>query len=193
MANEELADPELDYRDETLALVAKRAIEVSAREGEQVETIVNAPDEVSGAIEAGDPIGTVTVTVGGRNAGKSPLVAADSVEAATTVDKVLSVVMNPVVLIPAGLGVIVVGMLLASAGRRRGRARRVTGPAPSGNGSRAAAAPPPQTKKPAAPRSRRRKRDKATAERTPEERRKMQEERMRRRAQRSERQGGDGP
>ena len=45
---EELADPDLDYRDETLPLVAARAIEVSVREGQAVATEVTAPDEVSG-------------------------------------------------------------------------------------------------------------------------------------------------
>ncbi|MDP9187688.1 MAG: hypothetical protein M3O25_00385, partial [Actinomycetota bacterium] len=173
----ELADPALDYRDQSLALVAERGIEVSAREGQPVETEVEAPAEVSGAVEEGDQLGTVTVTVDGRKAGTAPLVAAESVEAATLLDKVLSNAENPVVLIPAGLFVIVVGVLLAARGRRP-KDERLGDFDPTDNGSDPG---PPAEKR----RARRRKRGRSPSTRTPEERRKMHEERMRRRRQRS--------
>ena len=102
-ADEELADPKLDYRDERLALVAAKAIEVSAREGQPVDVEVDAPDEVSGAIEQGEPLGSVTVTVDGRRADRVALVAAESVEAATTTDKVLSFRQEPLRPDPAGV------------------------------------------------------------------------------------------
>ncbi len=183
---EELADPGLDYRDESLALVAKRGVEVSAREGQPVETEIEAPDEVSGAVEEGEALGSVTVTVDGRVADKVPLVAAESVEAATLTDKVISTLANPLILIPLGLFVIVVGLLVASRRRRRSEDEGVL--AVSGNGSD----PGPPSEQPASRKARRRKRDRSTPERTPEERREMHEERMRRRQERSTRGGGEG-
>jgi D-alanyl-D-alanine carboxypeptidase (penicillin-binding protein 5/6) len=163
----ELADPKLDYRDEHLSLVAERTLRVSSREGEQVATSVDAPDEVSGAVEEGEELGQVVVTVDGKRAASSPLVAAESVEAATLLDKVGSVVLTPIVLLPAAVFVIVVGALLAARARRPNRAQ------------------------PNPPRSRRNeRRERTPRERTPDERRRMHEQRMRRRRQRAEGEGG---
>jgi D-alanyl-D-alanine carboxypeptidase (penicillin-binding protein 5/6) len=152
---ETLADPELDYRGDHLDLIAKRAIPVSARDGQQVDTQVDAPDEVSGAVEKGQALGRATVTVDGRVAGSTPLVAAESVEAATLTDKAVATARNPWILIPVGAIVIVVGLVLTTRGRN------------SGNGE-----PPPGRNK------------RQGHRRTPEERRRMHEERMRRRQER---------
>jgi hypothetical protein len=156
-AGEELADPKLDYRDERLSLVAERGVVASAREGQPVDTVVDAPDEVSGDIAEGEELGRVMVTVEGQEAVSSPLVAGESVAAATTVDKVMATAQNPIILIPAGAFVIVVGLLLAARGRT------------------------PEDSEPAPPRPTRSRRERGPQQRTPEERRKMQEERMRRR------------
>ena len=172
---EELADPALDYRDERLALVARRPIQVSAREGQPVRTRVEAPEEVSGAVEQGESLGRAVVTVDGRVAGATALVAAESVEAATLLDKAASALQNPAILLAAGLFVIVVVLLLALRGRRP-RAGGETEPPPE-----------PQVEPKAKKRGWRRER--GPPERTPEERRQMHEERMRRRRQRSG--GGD--
>ncbi|MGH2924101.1 MAG: D-alanyl-D-alanine carboxypeptidase family protein, partial [Solirubrobacterales bacterium] len=161
---EELADPELDYRGERMPLVAQRALVVGAREGQAVETAVEAPSELSGEIAEGERLGRVSVSVDGRPAGSSPLVAARSADAATVVDKVTATARSPVLLLPAGGIVIVVGLLLAARGRRHR------------DGEPEAADP---SRRPRAPRSR------SARERTPEERRKMHEERTRRRRQRS--------
>jgi D-alanyl-D-alanine carboxypeptidase (penicillin-binding protein 5/6) len=169
---EELADPDLDYRDETLPLVAARAIEVSARQGQPVETEVTAPDEVSGDVQEGEGLGRVLVRVDGRVAGASPLVASRSVEAATIPDKVVTSAQNPVILVPLGGFVILVGVLLAVRGRRTRDARPATDPAPQ--------APPPEQRGEAS-------REPSGRQRTPEERRRMHEERMRRRQEREER------
>jgi D-alanyl-D-alanine carboxypeptidase (penicillin-binding protein 5/6) len=162
----ELADPKLDYRDEHLSLIAQRTLRVSSREGERVATSVDAPDEVSGVVEEGEELGEVVVTVDGKPAARSPLVAADSVEAASFLDKVGSFVLTPIVLLPVGAFVIVVGLLLAARGRRPDRAQ------------------------PNPPRSRRNEGRGGPRERTPDERRRMHEERMRRRRQRTEGEGG---
>ena len=163
----EFADPKLDYRDDRLPVVAERTLRVSSREGQRVATSVDAPDEVSGAVEKGEQLGEVVVSVDGERAASSPLVAAESVEAATLLDKVASAVLNPIVLLPAGAFVIVVGVLLAGRGRRPDRGQ----PSP-----------------PRSPRGERRER--GPRERTPEERRRMHEERMRRRRQRTDGEGG---
>jgi D-alanyl-D-alanine carboxypeptidase (penicillin-binding protein 5/6) len=163
---EQLADPKLDYRSDHLPLVAKQAIRLEIREGQHVATRVDAPDEVSGAVDQGEQLGHVTVTVDGKAAATSPLVAERAVEAATTVDKAVSTAKNPILLIPLGGIVIVVGLLLTARGRMREPA---TEPA----------------------RARRAERQLPT-QRTPEERRKMHEERMRRRRQRVERKEGPG-
>jgi D-alanyl-D-alanine carboxypeptidase (penicillin-binding protein 5/6) len=159
---EELASPDLDYRGEDLPLVAKQAIRVKSREGQTVETEVDAPDEVSGAVEQGETVGKVSVTVDGEPAASTPLVASRSVEAASPLDKAVATALNPLLLLVVGGIVILVGLLLFN--RRHAPA----------NGEQ----PPP-------PNNRRVRRE--PRERTPDERRKMHEERMRRRRERTER------
>jgi serine-type D-Ala-D-Ala carboxypeptidase (penicillin-binding protein 5/6) len=163
---EEVASPKLDYRNDHLPLLAQRPITVTVREGQQVATRVTAPDEVSGDVRKGQALGRVTVTVDGKRAALSPLVAAHAVSAATTLDKVESVALNPIVLIALAAIVILVGVLLTMRGR----------------GSRQAENAVPRT-----PQEQR-----SPRQRTPEERRRMHEERMRRRRQRMEREGGTG-
>jgi serine-type D-Ala-D-Ala carboxypeptidase (penicillin-binding protein 5/6) len=163
---EQLADPRLDWRHDHLSLVAERGIAVKVREGQQVSTRVTAPDEVTGPVDQGETLGRVTVTVDGRVAAASALVAAEAAGAATTLDKVVWTAQNPLVLLSLGGIVILVGVLLAIRGRRPGM---------------------PET---AAERPRERERE--PRQRTPEERRRMHEERMRRRRERMEREGGNG-
>ncbi len=164
---EQLADPELGYRSEHLPLIAQRALRVEVREGQRVATRVDAPDEVSGAVEKGEAIGRVSVTVDGKPAATSPLVAAHAVGAASFLDKALSSVENPILLIGLGAIVILVGLLLIVRGREKGDPAKTT--------TRAR-----QTER------------QSPRQRTPEERRRMHEERMRRRRQRMEREGGPG-
>ena len=163
-AGAELADPKLDYRDERLPLLAAETITVSAREGQAVETRIEAPEELSGDVSEGERLGRVVVTVDGRAAARTALVAERSADAATLVDKTISTVGNPIILIPAGAFVILVGIVLAARGRRlRGGEQADRGPA--------------------------RTRVQEPRQRTAEERRKMHQERMRRRREREERRG----
>ncbi len=164
---QELADPKLDYRSDHLSLVARDALPVNLRQGQDVATHVTAPEEVSGAVREGQVLGRVRVTVDGKPAAASPLVASRSVGAATTVDKAITAAKNPIVLLLLGAIVILLGLLLT----RRGRGSKE-----------------PET---AAPRTRENRRQ-SPQQRTPEERRRMHEERMRRRRQRAEREGGAG-
>jgi serine-type D-Ala-D-Ala carboxypeptidase (penicillin-binding protein 5/6) len=166
---EQLADPKLDYRSDHLALVAQRALPINVRKGQQVTTRISAPDEISGAVEQGQALGHVTVIVDGKPAAGSPLVAAHAVGAATALDKVVSFVKNPIVLLVVGAIVILLGVLLMR--RRHGSGEPDAAvPQPSDNGSRR----------------------QAPRQRTPEERRRMHEERMRRRRERANREGGSG-
>ena len=164
---EEIASPKLDYRDGHLPLVARQPLTVTVREGQRVSTRVNAPDEITGAVRRGQALGRVTVLVDGKRAAISPLVAAQAVGAATTLDKVLSTAQNPITLIALAAIVILVGLLLTIRGRR---SRKVDNPA----------------------RRTRPEEQRSPRQRTPEERRRMHEERMRRRRQRIEREGGTG-
>jgi serine-type D-Ala-D-Ala carboxypeptidase (penicillin-binding protein 5/6) len=164
---EELANPKLDYRSDHLSLVAQRPVSINVRQGQRVTTSVSAPDEISGAVERGQVLGHVIVSVDGKVAARSPLVAAQAVGAATVFDKALSVAKNPFVLLALGAIVILVGLLLARRGRNPKEAEAVVAA--------------PQREPRQAPR-----------QRTPEERRRMHEERQRRRRQRAERDGGTG-
>ncbi|HET9119705.1 MAG TPA: D-alanyl-D-alanine carboxypeptidase family protein [Solirubrobacterales bacterium] len=163
---EEIASPKLDYRSDHLPLLAARPITVTVRQGQRVSTRVRAPGEVSGDVGKGQRLGSVTVFVDGERAAVSPLVAAHAVGAATTLDKVQSAVLNPIVLIGLAAIVILVGLLLTL------RAR----------GNRTPGDPEPRAQEP----------QRSPRQRTPEERRRMHEERMRRRRQRMEREGGTG-
>jgi serine-type D-Ala-D-Ala carboxypeptidase (penicillin-binding protein 5/6) len=164
---EEVASPKLDYRSDHLPLIARAPLTVTVREGQRVATRVSAPGEVSGDVRNGQALGRVTVTVDGKRAAVTPLVAAHAVSAATTLDKAKSVVLNPIVLIALAGIVILVVLLLTMRGRGP---RKADIPAP-----------PARPEGPQTPQ-----------QRTPEERRRMHEERMRRRRQRMEREGDTG-
>ena len=165
-AGQQLADPKLDYRSDHLGLVAQRPIAVNVRRGQAVATHVTAPSEISGAHQRGDVLGRVTVTVDGRRAASSPLVASRDVSAATTFDKITSTVENPFLLIGIGAIVILLGVVLTV--RRRGHHEPAPATAPEvGRNGR-----------------------QVPRQRTPEERRRMHEERMRRRRERTKREGG---
>ncbi len=164
---QELADPRLDYRSDHLSLVARDALPINVRQGQHVATHVTAPDEVSGAVQEGQVLGHVRVSVDGKPAAASPLVASRAVGAATTLDKAISSAKNPIVLLLLGAIVILLGLLLT---RRAHRSRETETPAPRV----------------------RENRRQTPQQRTPEERRRMHEERMRRRRQRMEREEGTG-
>lgn len=163
----QFADPGLDWRHDHLALLAQRGLSVNVRQGQNVTTQVSAPGEVSGPVNKGQRLGRVTVTVDGKVAAASPLVAAESVGPASTLDKVVWTAQNPILLIALGAIVILVGVVLTVRGRRSREPETAT-------------RQPPE------------ERWQEPRQRTPEERRRMHEERMRRRRERMEREGGTG-
>jgi D-alanyl-D-alanine carboxypeptidase (penicillin-binding protein 5/6) len=84
---EEIADPPVDSGG-TVELLARKPISISVRRDQDVETAVDAPDELSGPVRKGERVGTVRVNVDGRQAGSSPLVAARSAPAPSLGDGV---------------------------------------------------------------------------------------------------------
>ncbi len=84
----EEASASVRYEDEPLALVARRGIDVRVREDQKVKVDVEAPAEVEGPVAAGAKLGEATVTVDGRFVDRTPLVAAQAIDAPTIIDKI---------------------------------------------------------------------------------------------------------
>jgi D-alanyl-D-alanine carboxypeptidase (penicillin-binding protein 5/6) len=113
------------YEDEPLPLLARRGIAVRVRDDQEVEVAVDAPDEVEGPIAAGERLGSATVTVDGRFAGRTPLAAGRAVSEPTIVDRVGGPLVAVLILL-AAVGILALTAIMLrrlSAGdrdRRRG-------------------------------------------------------------------------
>jgi D-alanyl-D-alanine carboxypeptidase (penicillin-binding protein 5/6) len=114
-AGARIAAPKIRYTDDEMPLLASKDVKVGVREGQSVDTRIEVSDEVEGPIRSGQRLGTVDVTVDGRSAGGAKLIAAESEPAASGFQKFRSRFLRPVLLVPLGLLVILVGM---TAGRR---------------------------------------------------------------------------
>jgi D-alanyl-D-alanine carboxypeptidase (penicillin-binding protein 5/6) len=74
----------LEYRDERVDLVASRTIMRVARRGERIAaTVIGAPAEIAGPLDAGTRVGTILVRQRGRIVDRIALVTANDVSAAT--------------------------------------------------------------------------------------------------------------
>lgn len=113
-----LADPEVEFSDGSLPLVAARPVEITARQDQVVDTAIEAPAQVEGPIARRERLGEAVVTIDGEPAGSTPLVAARAVGAPSTLDRLG--VWLPVPLIAAGLLVIVVALVGARRRSKRG-------------------------------------------------------------------------
>jgi D-alanyl-D-alanine carboxypeptidase (penicillin-binding protein 5/6) len=185
--------PELDYGRGTLELQASRAVPTSVRPGQKVETQVDVPGEVNGRVDEGARVGVVRVTVDGRVAGSSPLVAAEAVGPAGIFRKAWSALSGPLILIPLGALALLAGLLLRS-GRRPHMPRPPRlpqrKPRPDSRGPDPGSAPSGNGDASEAPRVRPRKPKREKGPRTPEERERMRRERM---AKRSRQRAKDDP
>jgi len=114
----------LDFRDETVPVVADKRVQGIMRRGQKPTVrVTGVPDELSGAHPRGERVGTITVTDRGRTLGQVPAVLGHAVPAAALTDKVSSAL--PPVWLIAGVAVVVIGsLLLALRHRRRVRRRR---------------------------------------------------------------------
>jgi D-alanyl-D-alanine carboxypeptidase (penicillin-binding protein 5/6) len=104
------------YEDGRLPLTASRGVSVEVRDDQEVKVDADGPAEVEGPIDAGERLGTATVTVDGRFIDRVPLVAGHAVAAPTIVDKIGGPVV--VVLIVAVIIVILAVVVIALRRRR---------------------------------------------------------------------------
>jgi D-alanyl-D-alanine carboxypeptidase (penicillin-binding protein 5/6) len=80
LAGSELARASVKhFGDREVALEAARPVALTVRRGARVRTRVDAPEELEGPLPAGGRVGTVTVLVDNRRAGRVPLVTAAEV------------------------------------------------------------------------------------------------------------------
>jgi len=92
---ERLAGARVRLQDTTLGLTPARDVRLTVREGERVETRVEAPDEVDGPIARGQRLGRARVVIDGEPAATVALVAAASVDAPSLLERVDGVVPGP--------------------------------------------------------------------------------------------------
>ncbi len=103
------------YEDGRLPLTASRGVSVEVRDDQEVKVDADGPAEVEGPIDAGERLGTATVTVDGRFIDRVPLVAGQAVAAPTIVDKIG----GPVVAVLIVAVIIVILAVVVIALRRR--------------------------------------------------------------------------
>jgi D-alanyl-D-alanine carboxypeptidase (penicillin-binding protein 5/6) len=103
-----LARAGVAHRDERAALVPRRPVTVTVREGERIERRLRAPEELEGPLRAGERVGTVSVVVDGRTVRRVALVTAADVPGAGTLRVVISALGVPLTLLAC------IGILLAA-------------------------------------------------------------------------------
>lgn len=80
--NRARASSAIKYYDDRAALVPRRDVFITVRDGQQVRTRADAPDELEGPLAAGERVGSVTVLVDGRPTRRVALVTAADVPGA---------------------------------------------------------------------------------------------------------------
>lgn len=94
------------YTDDELGLVARRPVRIGVRKGERLVTRVLVPDEVTGPLRRGAPVGRAVVTLDGDRIAVVRLVAARAVAEATFIDKLRSWWLPALILLGIALSVI---------------------------------------------------------------------------------------
>ena len=118
-ARQPLARPPVDSGGR-VALLARDPLSVTVRRDQDVETDVEAPAELAGPVRRGERLGEVSVTVDGRSAGATPLIAARAAPAPSIGDEVRDN-FPTLALVGGALFVIVIAVVIVL------RARRNTG------------------------------------------------------------------
>jgi serine-type D-Ala-D-Ala carboxypeptidase (penicillin-binding protein 5/6) len=106
-----LARTDVEYFDERTALVPQRGLVLTLRDGEPVSHRVDAPDQLSGPLSAGERVGSVIVSVDGERVRREPLVTATPVPAAGTV-RVLTSVLGVPLTVLAVLAILIAAALV---------------------------------------------------------------------------------
>ncbi len=118
-AREVLASPSIRYAGGELALRASHPITVGVRTGQQLQTAVRAPEELTGPIRKGRRLGRVTVSLDGRVVGGAALLASQAIPEASRFEKLRSKPLLVLALIAlCGSAILVIGLAVL---RRRGR------------------------------------------------------------------------
>jgi D-alanyl-D-alanine carboxypeptidase (penicillin-binding protein 5/6) len=110
------------FEDGELALFSPRAIRIGVRDGQRLGVVRNLPGEVEGPLEKGARIGTATVWLDGEKISSVPLLAARSVAAPSTLDRIRDVLTGSPVYVVLALLIVISVTLLAR--RRRERTMR---------------------------------------------------------------------
>jgi serine-type D-Ala-D-Ala carboxypeptidase (penicillin-binding protein 5/6) len=113
-----VAQADVKYRGDRVALVPARPLTLSVRRGERVGRRVRAPDELAGPLPAGRRVGSVAITEDGHAVRTVPLLTASKVEGAGPLRKFASVLGVPLTLL--ALLVILGGVVLLMRRRRVG-------------------------------------------------------------------------
>ena len=128
-AGKPLESASVSYQETTLSLEAAEALALTVRRGQQVEVEVEAPEEVEGPIERGEPLGEVIVRVDGDARARTALIAATAVPAASVADRVDSALPGPellawIIVIAALAGVAMLVIVLRARHRDPSRPTR---------------------------------------------------------------------
>lgn len=83
------------FRDQRLALAPVRDLRLTVRDGQRIETALDAPAEVEGPVDRGDRLGVATVTIDGERAARVALAAERSVAAPTLLERVDGAIPGP--------------------------------------------------------------------------------------------------
>ena len=105
-----MARPEIELLDERAALVPRRGLTVTVRQGQRLERRVRAPREVEGPLPAGTRVGTVTVLREGRPVRTVALVTARAVPGPGAFRKAFALLGVPFMVLIV-LGVLTAGVL----------------------------------------------------------------------------------
>lgn len=85
--SERLTSAAIRWQDESVPLAATRDVRLTVRRGQQVETRVQAPDEIEGPVERGERVGEVVVSLDSETVATVPLAATRAVGAASLLDR----------------------------------------------------------------------------------------------------------
>jgi serine-type D-Ala-D-Ala carboxypeptidase (penicillin-binding protein 5/6) len=111
-AGQALADAEVRYTDDELALRAARGVAIGLRRDQRLSLAVRAPAEVEGPLRRGKALGRATVFVDGRRVAAVPLRAARAVPEASALDRVQSFLGATPVPVAIAVCVILIGAVL---------------------------------------------------------------------------------
>ena len=107
------------WRDEKAEVGAARGVTLVLREGQKASTVLDAPEELEGPLDAGERVGWVEVHRGGRTVRRVPLVTLGEIKGASWIRKLTDGVGGLLTALLV-LGIVIAAMLVIS---RRGRHR----------------------------------------------------------------------